>query len=176
MTSDVPGRDGPPQGKQPSSDLWSVPPGAMELDDAALWGKGDFVDRLSAVLPEVAHPESESESALPGETPGRRTETRQTRGAADAATREPGRRPRLAMVVAILVVSFCGAVLVGTFFPPPLLVPSLRVPNESSAPAGPALDPRPVTNGPSECPMYAAPPVGPNVAPGAQSGVCFFVG
>jgi hypothetical protein len=171
MTGGAPGSNGRPHGK-PSSDLWSIPAGAVELDDEALWGNGDILDRLSAVLPEAADPQTVSAGAAHRH----RTGTRRARRAAEVATGEPVRRPRKGMVVAILMASFSAAVMVGLWFPPTLIVPGQPAPSGSSTPAGPASNPSPVTNGPSECPMYAAPPEGPNVPPGPQSGGCFFVG
>jgi hypothetical protein len=181
----APGSNGGYQG-QPSSDLWSIPLGAVELDDAALWSNGDILDRLSAVLPEVAPPESASSGAAHGG----RAETRRARRAAEAAVGEPGTRRRggvlrraaggdglsKPVLGAILALSFSGAVLVGMVFAPSPFVPSRPIPSGSSTPAGPASNARIVTNGPRECPMYAAPPEGPNVPPDPQAGGCFFAG
>jgi hypothetical protein len=171
MTSRAFGSDEPQDGRS-ASDLWSIPAGAVELDDAALWGNGDILNRLSAVLPEVAHPESGS--ASPGAARGR-TGTRRTRRAAEAAIGKPGKH-RKAIIVVTLAVSFCVAVLVGTLLSPTLLEPGRPGPNGSGTPASPASDSWPITDGPSECPMYTAPPEGPAVPPGPQSGGCFFVG
>ena len=197
MTSGEPESNGGSPGRQPSGDLWSIPLGAVELDEAALWGNGDILDRLSAVLPE-----SESESALgsaplsapalPGAVHEGRAGTRRARRAAEAAAVDggPGRRrrggavPRAAgahglsrgLLVAILAVAFSGAVLVGMLFTRSPAGSGQPSPSGSSIPVDPASDQLIVTNGPSECPMYAAAPEGLRVPPDPQAGECFFVG
>lgn len=185
VTSGAPGSNGESPGKQPRTDLWSIPPGAVELDDAAFWGNGDILDRLSAVLPEAAEPEPTS----PGASHGVRAGTRRARRAAEAAG-DPGRRRRRGAelravgadglskttIAAVLLLSFFGAVLVGAVFTPSPLGSSQPLPSGSSTPAGSGPDPSPVVDGPNECPMYAAPPEGARVPPSPQSGGCFFAG
>jgi uncharacterized protein YkwD len=169
--------DAPPSAQDPGgpvADLWSLPPGAFNLDEALI-DDDAALDRLAAVLP-VLGPDLEPDQLDPGwpvasgggssghdasagSRSGRRTR-REIRG--DSSGR--GKLSLSAVSVLLLLVIVYAASTV-------LALAWKAMTGAESATAG-RSDTVVVVDGPPPCPMYRD----PRSTVAASSGTCFFVG
>jgi hypothetical protein len=158
----------------PVADLWSLPPGALNLDEALVDDEA-ALDRLAAVLPVLGadlesdtsdpeQPVTSSDGRSGPDAPGEFRPSRRSRR--EARGRSPGREKRSLSAVTVLLL------LVIVYVVSAVLALAWKAMTGPEPGLGGRSGDTVVIDGPPPCPMYRD----PRSTKATSSGACFFVG